>query len=161
VAAVRRLFDSLADMYMPTNRQIQDELRPVFHQIHSFFVPPRSIVPVVALKRRAHGEKILNGDLSLARIRILKTASTIGPYRKPLGIHATQLSVLDGDAHKHVGDALGGRTRVAKSICVTLDIVLVDELAVASDKNASDFLKFFGSGGGTHRAEFRFRNTAI
>src|SRR5438552_18399339 len=50
-----------------------------------------------------------------------------------LCINSAQLSFSDGDSHKNVGNSLGCGTRIAQSICITLDIVLVGEFAVARD----------------------------
>ena len=60
-----------------------------------------------------------------------------------------------------LGDALGGRARVAQRVGVAVEVVLVDELAVAGDQDAADLLEFSGANGGIEGAQVYVRKAAL
>lgn len=95
-------------MHSPPNRQIKDELRPIFHQIHALLVAARSVVPVVTFERRAHGKEVFDRNFCLASIGICNFALMFGQEAKNMFIDSPQPFVAKSNPNEDVSNAFGG-----------------------------------------------------
>src|ERR1700681_3288011 len=102
-------------MHASANREIKNKLRPIFDQIHSLLVAARSIIPVIALQGRTHGQEIFDYNCRLARVGILQGASVLRKQRQNLRVHPAKLMFVDGNSYKYVGYALVAE-RVSRSV---------------------------------------------
>src|SRR5262249_54310694 len=125
IAPVLGLFRLFSNLEPPAHGQVEDELRPILHQVHAFFVAAGILVPIVALERRTHGEQVFDSDLVFARVGVLQFALVLGQQRQNFGVNARKLALLNRQTDQYAGHALGGGAGVAQRGGIAIEIAFV------------------------------------
>ena len=96
---------------------------------------PRAVVAIAgALEPRPHRQQVLDGDLALARVRILCQLRKVRDDRR---VDIRDQAAIDGDADERGDDALRCRLDVGRPIAPrAVVIALEDDLAAAADEQA-------------------------
>ena len=115
---------------------------------------PREAVEVVALQNGTHGEEVLDRDALLARVGMSAPAAYPGRTATRGHPRQSRKPLIDGDAHQHARDRLGGRARVAQAISPRIvEIGFIDKAPMAREGDAGDLDEGSRPDGALHRLQ--------